>query len=184
MSTRCRWTRSPNTCMSDAWSRSWTPIRSISPPRKCRHLNEPLEGEFDGIGVVFNMATDTVIVLNVIPSGAERQGGRRGRATASSRIDDSLVAGRTDRPARRSCAVLRGTARLGGAAGARTAAASTNWWRSTVVRDKIPIRSLDGGTDAHRRHRLRQTGPVRADTSRTELLASALDAPHRRGCAN
>ena len=34
-------------------------------------MNEPLDGEFDGIGVVFNMATDTVIVLNVIPFGAE-----------------------------------------------------------------------------------------------------------------
>ena len=44
-----------------------------------RALNEPLEGEFDGIGVVFNMATDTVIVLNVIPQGPERQGGREGR---------------------------------------------------------------------------------------------------------
>ena len=31
----CRWTRSPST-LSRCWSRSWTPIRSISPPRKCR----------------------------------------------------------------------------------------------------------------------------------------------------
>lgn len=30
---------------------------------------ESIEGEFDGIGVVFNMATDTVIVLNVVNSG-------------------------------------------------------------------------------------------------------------------
>ena len=32
-------------------------------------MNESLDGEFDGIGVMFNMATDTVIVLNVINSG-------------------------------------------------------------------------------------------------------------------
>lgn len=31
--------------------------------------NETIEGEFDGIGVVFNMATDTVVVLNVIAGG-------------------------------------------------------------------------------------------------------------------
>ncbi|MBQ7298108.1 MAG: S41 family peptidase, partial [Alistipes sp.] len=37
------------------------------PASEMAELNEPLEGEFDGIGVVFNMATDTVIVLNVIP---------------------------------------------------------------------------------------------------------------------
>ena len=39
------------------------------PASEMQALNEPLEGEFDGIGVVFNMATDTVIVLNVIGPG-------------------------------------------------------------------------------------------------------------------
>ena len=32
-------------------------IRSTSPLPEMQALNEPLEGEFDGIGVVFNMAT-------------------------------------------------------------------------------------------------------------------------------
>ena len=49
------------------------------PAAEMQQLNEPLEGEFDGIGVVFNMATDTVIVLNVIPQGPERQGRNQGR---------------------------------------------------------------------------------------------------------
>ena len=35
------------------------------PAREMQQMNEPLEGEFDGIGVVFNAATDTVVVLNV-----------------------------------------------------------------------------------------------------------------------
>ena len=39
------------------------------PAREMQELNEPLEGEFDGIGVSFNAATDTVIVLSVIPNG-------------------------------------------------------------------------------------------------------------------
>lgn len=36
---------------------------------------ESIEGEFDGIGVVFNMATDTVIVLNVVNSGPSAKAG-------------------------------------------------------------------------------------------------------------
>ena len=55
-------------------------------------LNEPLEGEFDGIGVVFNMATDTVIVLNVIPQGpSDKAGIKAGDRIIE--INDSLVAG-------------------------------------------------------------------------------------------
>ncbi len=56
-------------------------------------VNEPLEGEFDGIGVMFNMLTDTVVVLNVIPSGpSDKAGVQNGDRII--RIDDSLVAGR------------------------------------------------------------------------------------------
>ena len=56
-------------------------------------LNEPLEGEFDGIGVVFNMATDTVIVLNVIPQGpSDKAGVKAGDRIIE--INDSIVAGR------------------------------------------------------------------------------------------
>ena len=55
-------------------------------------LNEPLEGEFDGIGVVFNMATDTVIVLNVIPKGpSDKAGVKAGDRII--RINDTIVAG-------------------------------------------------------------------------------------------
>ena len=63
------------------------------PAREMQEVNEPLEGEFDGIGVVFNAATDTVIVMNVIPKGpSDRAGVRAGDRIM--RIDDSLVAGR------------------------------------------------------------------------------------------
>ena len=58
-----------------------------------QELNEPLEGEFDGIGVVFNMATDTVIVLNVVPSGPSDKAGIR-NGDRIIRIGDSVVAGR------------------------------------------------------------------------------------------
>lgn len=55
-------------------------------------VSESLEGEFDGIGVMFNMLTDTVVVLNVIPSGpSDKAGVQNGDRII--RIDDSLVAG-------------------------------------------------------------------------------------------
>lgn len=62
------------------------------PADEMQALNEPLEGEFDGIGIVFNMATDTVVVLNVIPSGpSDKAGVKAGDRIV--RINDSLVAG-------------------------------------------------------------------------------------------
>ena len=63
------------------------------PAEEFDEVNESLDGEFDGIGVVFNAATDTVIVMNVIPKGpSDRAGVRAGDRIM--RIDDSLVAGR------------------------------------------------------------------------------------------
>jgi carboxyl-terminal processing protease len=62
------------------------------PKSEMEAVNEPLQGEFDGIGVVFNMAPDTVIVLNVIPSGpSDKAGVKAGDRII--RINDSLVAG-------------------------------------------------------------------------------------------
>ena len=63
------------------------------PAENYAEVNETLDGEFDGIGVVFNMATDTVIVLNVIPGGpSDKAGVKNGDRIIE--IDDSLVAGR------------------------------------------------------------------------------------------
>ena len=63
------------------------------PASEMQALNEPLDGEFDGIGVVFNMATDTVIVLNVIPQGpSDKAGIKAGDRIIE--IGDSVVAGR------------------------------------------------------------------------------------------
>ena len=55
-------------------------------------VSEPLEGEFDGIGVMFNMLTDTVVVLNVIPLGpSDKAGVQNGDRII--KINDSIVAG-------------------------------------------------------------------------------------------
>ncbi|MFR9523656.1 MAG: S41 family peptidase [Rikenellaceae bacterium] len=68
------------------------PHSTYIPAEDMPEMNESLEGEFDGIGVVFNMATDTVIVINVIPSGPSDKVGVRG-GDRIIQINDSLVAG-------------------------------------------------------------------------------------------
>ena len=62
------------------------------PPQQFEEAEEPLRGEFDGIGIVFNMATDTVIVLNVIPSGPSRKAGIQG-GDRIIKVNDTLIAG-------------------------------------------------------------------------------------------
>ncbi len=68
------------------------PHSTYIPAKEMQRVNEPLDGEFEGIGVVFNMATDTVIVQNVIASGPSDKAGVRNRDRIIM-IDDSLVAG-------------------------------------------------------------------------------------------
>ena len=68
------------------------PHSAYIPAREFKQVEEPLQGEFDGIGVVFNMATDTVIILNVIPSGPSQKAG----IIAGDRIikvNDTIIAG-------------------------------------------------------------------------------------------
>lgn len=110
------------------------------PADEMAELNEPLEGEFDGIGVVFNMATDTVIVLNVIPHGpSDKAGVKAGDRIIE--IDDSLVAGQKI-PQNRIVKRLRGPRgtkvklglqrqHIGGLVDVE------------VVRDVIPIKSIE-----------------------------------------
>lgn len=63
------------------------------PAADLTEVSAPLEGEFDGIGVMFNMLTDTVIVLNVIPLGPSDKAGIQ-NGDRIIKIDDTLVAGR------------------------------------------------------------------------------------------
>ena len=55
-------------------------------------MTEPLQGNFDGIGIQFNMLTDTLYVIQVIPGGPSEKVG----LMAGDRIimvDDTLIAG-------------------------------------------------------------------------------------------
>jgi carboxyl-terminal processing protease len=58
-----------------------------------KRANEPLQGNFEGIGISFNMLTDTIFVISTIPGGpSEKVGLMAGDKIIF--IDDSLVAGR------------------------------------------------------------------------------------------
>lgn len=52
-----------------------------------------LEGKFDGIGVVFNMITDTIIIQSVVPGGPSSKVGIQSGDRIIT-IDDNVVAGR------------------------------------------------------------------------------------------
>ena len=54
---------------------SLDPHSAYIPVEDLQAVNEPLEGEFDGIGVVFNMSTDTVVVLNTTVGGPSYKAG-------------------------------------------------------------------------------------------------------------
>ncbi|MBR5464533.1 MAG: S41 family peptidase [Alistipes sp.] len=116
------------------------PHSEYIPASVMAELNEPLEGGFDGIGVVFNMATDTVIILNVIPKGpSDKAGIKAGDRIIE--INDSLVAGRKI-PQNKIVKQLRGkrgtTVKLG-----LERQRIDELVEVEVTRDKIPIKSIE-----------------------------------------
>ena len=132
------------------------------PASEMQEINEPLEGEFDGIGVVFNMATDTVIVLNVIPQGpSDKAGIKAGDRIIE--INDTLVAGQKIpqrdvvkklRPARHDRTPRAGTPGYLRPGGRRRRARQESDQKRRI------------GVLHCRRHRLHQAGTVRPDDLR------------------
>ena len=110
------------------------------PKEELQAVNEPLEGEFDGIGVVFNMATDTIVVLNTTAGGPSyKVGVLPGDRIVT--IDGDTVAGRKiaqDKIVER-LRGKRGTkVRLGLKRGNVEGLVGVD-----IVRDKIPLHSID-----------------------------------------
>jgi carboxyl-terminal processing protease len=63
------------------------------PAKDLARANEPLQGNFEGIGISFNMLTDTILVISTIPGGpSEKLGLLPGDKIIY--VNDSLVAGR------------------------------------------------------------------------------------------
>lgn len=68
------------------------PHSTYIPASELQSMNEPLEGNFDGIGVQFNIQNDTVVVVGVIPSGpSEKRGILAGDRIV--KVNDTLIAG-------------------------------------------------------------------------------------------
>jgi len=63
------------------------------PAKDLQTVNEPLQGNFDGIGVQFNVQNDTVLIINTIPGGpSEKLGVLAGDRIIT--INDSLFVGK------------------------------------------------------------------------------------------
>ncbi len=147
------------------------PHSTYIPARNFEQVEEPLMGEFDGIGIVFNMATDTVIVLNVIPSGPSQKAGILG-GDRIMRINDTLVAGQklgTDY-------VMK---RLRGKRGTQVRLSLERRGVSepvevTVTRDAIPLHSVEASVMLTERVGLIKLSQF-ARTSHDEIRAAIAD---------
>jgi carboxyl-terminal processing protease len=72
--------------------KSLDPHSMYIPASDLQRVTEPLEGNFDGIGIQFNMLNDTIVVIQTISGGpSEKIGIMPGDRIVS--IEDSIVAG-------------------------------------------------------------------------------------------
>jgi carboxyl-terminal processing protease len=118
------------------------PHSSYIPAEDFEASNEPLEGNFDGIGVEFNIINDTIVVVAPINGGpSEKLGIRSGDRIVT--IEDSTIAGTgvTNKDVismlrgKRGTKVKVGIARRG----------EPKLLTFNIERDKIPIYSVDAG---------------------------------------
>lgn len=70
------------------------PHSTYIPAALLTEVSEPLEGEFEGIGIEFNIQNDTIVVVNTIPGGpSAKEGVLPGDRIVM--IDDTVVAGKS-----------------------------------------------------------------------------------------
>lgn len=116
------------------------PHSSYLTPEEVKETNEPLQGNFDGIGVQFNILADTLYIIQVIPGGPSEKVG----VLAGDRIilvNDTIIAG----------VGMKNTdimSRLRGPKGTIVTVKikrgnSPDLLPFKITRDKIPIYSLD-----------------------------------------
>ncbi len=103
-------------------------------------MNEPLQGNFDGIGVQFNILKDTVLVINTISGGpAEKVGVAAGDKIVT--VNDSVFAGKgiTNEKVIKQLKGKRGTTVKVGV----KREGYPEILNFEIVRDKIPINTID-----------------------------------------
>lgn len=110
------------------------------PARDLARANEPLQGNFDGIGITFNMITDTILVISTISGGPSEKAG----LMAGDKIifvNDSLVAGKSI-PDEKVVSMLKGprgtTVKVG-----ISRKGVEKIMNFEITRDKIPIHTVD-----------------------------------------
>lgn len=122
------------------------PHSSYSTPKEVKEMNEPLNGNFDGIGVQFNMIQDTLLVIQPVSNGpSEKVGIQAGDRIVM--VNDTAIAGvkmsRTD--------IMR---RLRGPKGTKVKLGIVrrgikDMLAFVVTRDKIPVKSIDASYLIH-----------------------------------
>ena len=116
------------------------PHSSYLTPKEVKNLNEPLNGNFEGIGVQFNMIEDTLLVIQPVTNGPSEKVG----ILAGDRIvlvNDTAIAGVK-------MAKEEIMKRLRGPKGTKVHLGIVrqgikDMLEFTVVRDKIPVKSID-----------------------------------------
>ena len=116
------------------------PHSSYSTPKEVKELNEPLSGNFEGIGVQFNMIDDTLLVIQPVTNGpSERIGIIAGDRIVS--VNDSAIAG-VKMPKEEIMKRLRGPKGSKVHLGVVRQGIKDRL-EFTVVLDKIPVKSVD-----------------------------------------
>lgn len=116
------------------------PHSAYVPAVEMEGRKETLDGEFDGIGIVFNMFTDTIIVLNVIANGPSYKAG----VMPGDRIitvESDTIAGR-EIPQNDVVKLLRGKRGTNVSIGIERKNVQ-ELVEINITRDKIPIKSID-----------------------------------------
>jgi carboxyl-terminal processing protease len=155
------------------------PHSEYSNPEETKSLNEPLEGNFDGIGIQFNMLTDTLYIVQVISGGPSEKIGLR----AGDRIilvNDTLIAG----------VKMKNTDIMKRLRGPKGTEVKVSVKRShlaellefRIIRGKIPVHSMDAAYMADK-----TTGYIRLNrfsASSMEEIRGALEKLKKAGMSN
>ena len=116
------------------------PHSSYSTPKEVKEMNEPLQGNFEGVGVQFNMLDDTLLVIQTVNGGpSEKVGILAGDRFVS--VNDTAIAGvkmsKEDIMRR-----LRGPKGTKVKIGVKRQGIKDKVY-FTVTRDKIPLNTID-----------------------------------------
>ena len=155
------------------------PHSNYMDPEETKEMTEPLQGNFDGIGIQFNMLTDTLYVIQVIPGGPSEKVG----LVAGDRIimvDDTLIAG----VKMKTTDIMK---RLRGPKGTEVSIKvlrnkNPELIEFKIIRGKIPVTSMDAAYMAYK-----QTGYIKLNrfaASSADEFREALAKLKKQGMKN